>query len=432
MKTKYKLIFMTIFLLMTAMNCFSAEAESFTVNDLKVIFKQNTSTDIVAASMYLRGGVMNISPDQAGIENLALIVAQKATKRFAKDELNARLEKMNSQITSTSNPDFSSLNLQCVKQNLKNSWEIFTDILLNPAFNEEDVDLERQRLISNIKQTKDNPDGYLTQILRQGFYVNHPYATDVDGTIETVSVFSADDLRSHLQSRIKTSHMLLVVVGNTTRAELQRLVENSFSAIEVGNYKQQLPALTDFDESSIKVVNRELPTSYIRAYFPAPAYGSEESYAMGIACSILRDRLFEEVRTKRGLSYAPAAGYGNSFSNYGYIYVTTVKPDMTIKVMINELDRIKNEQVSEKELNNKLNVFITAYYLANETNQSQANLLARMELSTAGYEAAPKFIEFCKSVTPQIIQATCQKYIENLQFVLLGNPATLAVNNFMY
>jgi len=77
---------------------------------------------------------------------------------------------------------------------------------------------------------------------------------------------------------------------------------------------------------SIKIVRRELPTNYIMGCYSAPRFGSAESYPMILAESILEDRLFEEVRTKRSLSYAPAAGLGRLFTNYGLIYVTAVRP----------------------------------------------------------------------------------------------------------
>lgn len=432
MTQRTKLVLLILFGLLFSISLNAQEVQSFEVNGLKVIFKQNTSNDIVSANMYFKGGVTNLTEKQAGLEAITLDVSSKATKNYPKDKLNAALERMNSQINSSSNDDFSSVSLLCVKQNFDESWKIFTDVILNPSFNEEDLNLEREKLISAVKQVNDNPDALLQKEVSHEFYVDHPYSIEVNGTEETLSSFTTGDLKAYHSGMLETSRMLLVVVGNTTLSDLKSMVNNSFGSIKKGSYVTKMPPEVEMSEPSLKVVYRELPTNYIQGTYSAPERGTDEGYTMLIASSILRDRVFEEVRTKRSLSYAPAAFYRASFSNYGAIYVTAVNPDTTIKVMINELQKMKDEPISEKELTNKIRQFLTGYYMGNETNQSQANGLAFYELAGIGYKQAVKFIDNVNKVTAADIQKAAQKYMKNLQFVLIGNPKELEVSSFMY
>jgi predicted Zn-dependent peptidase len=226
--------------------------------------------------------------------------------------------------------------------------------------------------------------------------------------------------------------MLLVVVGNTSLEELEPMVANAFGSLPKGIFEMKMPPSTSFSEPSIKIVHRELPTNYIQGSYSAPMRTTADGYTMNITSSILRDRVWEEVRTKRSLSYAPTSRYGNSLSNYAAIYVTAVDADSTVKVMINELQKLKDELIPARELENKKRQFITFYYLGNETNQSQAGVLTRFELSGAGYEEADRFIEKLMKVTPGDIQSVANKYMSNLQFVLIGNPESLEIKNFMY
>jgi zinc protease len=407
-------------------------AETFSVNGLKVIFVPNKANDIIAANIYFRGGSATLNMNQAGIEDLALRVARLATKNFPKEKLNAELEAMDTRVFSAAGRDYSNLSMQCVAQNFTRSWTIFTDMLLNPSFDSADVELERAQALSAIRQSKDNPDQYLVSLAMEAFYVNHPYSVDPSGTVETMTSFSGKDLRSFLRTRVVTSGMLLVVVGNTSRGDLEKMVTDSFGTLPRGIYQPSLPPAVSFQAPSVKVVRRDLPTNYITGYYPAPPVGSDESFAMILAESVLRYRLFEEVRTKRSLSYAPAAGLGNVFTNYGTIYVTAVKPDTTVTVMLNEVKKLQNEPVSEKILNDQRNGYITVYYLNTETNASQAEFLARYELSGAGYIKAENYLENIRKVTPEAIQKVCQKYMHNFQFVLLGNPGELKLATFAY
>ncbi len=426
-----KSIALTI-VLAAAVTLTAAEPVSFEVNGLKVIFKPNRANDIVAAHMYFRGGVSRLNPDLAGIENFALITAQKATKNFPKETLSSRLERMNSKISSTSAKDYSSLKMLSVRQNFRDTWEIFADIMNNPKFDPNDVELERQKLISAIKQSKDDPDSYQSELADQTYYAGHPYAIPVDGTVQSVASFSAEDLKNYLQGRMETSQLLLVVVGNTSKEEIEALVQKSFGQLPQGNYTAEPLPQVRHQEPSLRIVERDIPTNYILGQFPVPGIGQPGRYAALMAGSILRDHMWEEVRTKRGLSYAPSAGTSGRFSSFGYIYVTAVDADSTIKVMINELKKIKEEGVSEKDLQDKINQYITRVYMAMETNSAQADRLAIYELSGQGYAAAESFITDLKKVTPAEIQQLCQENINNLQFVLIGNPQTLMVKNFMF
>lgn len=411
---------------------FAQDIQSFDVNGLKVIFKGNSANDIISTNLYFKGGVTNLNQDQAGLESLTLTVAIDASENYPKDMLNAELESMNTILTTGSNFDYSSINLLCVKQNFEKSWDIFSDVVLNPTFDEQDLTLERERQIAAVKQVNDNPDALLQKVVNNEFYTDQPYSIEVSGTENTLSSFTVNNLKNYYSKLLNTSQMLLVVVGNTTKDQLGSMVKNSFGNIPKGNYVPHRPPMVVNAEPSVKIVYRELPTNYIQGSYAAPERGTAEGYYMLIANSILRDRLWEEVRTKRSLSYAPSSFYRANFSNYGAIYVTAVEPDTTVKVMIHELQRMKDEPIPEKELQNKIRQFLTFYYLGNETNQSQANGLASYELAGFGYKEAANFINNLNKVTAADIQSVAQKYMKNLQFVLIGNPAELEIKSYMY
>ena len=411
---------------------FAQQTESFTVNGLKVIFKENTSTDIVAAQMYFKGGVALLEPSDAGLESLTLQTATDASKNYPRDILSSKLASMNSQLSASSGLDFSSINLLCVKQYFDDSWKIFSDVIVSPSFTDEDFQLEREQQINAVKQSQDDPDSYLNHLADDAFYNNHPYRVEVYGNEATLNSFSQEQLKEYYKTRLQSSGMLLVVVGNISKEEIEKRVKESFGNIPVGNFVQpQLPEV-EHSETTLKVVDRNLPTVYMEGVFPAPAFASKDYYPMRVATSILYDKLYEQVRTKRSLSYAPASWTNASFSNSGVIYVTTVYPDSTINIMLNEVNKMKEDTISARELANKVNGFITGYYMRNETFSQQAGLLARYELSGAGYKDADRYLNFVKKVTPDDIQRVCKEYIKNLQYVLIGNPASLEIKDFVY
>jgi zinc protease len=400
-------------------------AEEFTVHGLKVLLKKNTANQVISANLYIRGGVFNLSPEIAGIEPFLYNVALKGTKRYPKELINAELARMGAQIGGSATRDYSGVSLRCIKPHFDKSWDIFVDVLLNPTLDPKEVELSREQVLTGIRQRKDSPDSHLRVIGDSLFFAGHPYALDPSGTEESVSKITADQMRQFLKDNLVTSKLLLVVVGDVGRADLQKKVAEAFGNLPVGNYKPKFPTPVKHASSSLVVQSQQLPTNYIIGYFPAPSIRDGDFYPMSMAMSILQQRVFEEVRTKRNLSYAPSAFYQNMFANCANLYVTAVQPDTTLKVMLGEVKRLQNELISAKELRDKIMVFLTTYYLQNETNATQASFLARYDLSGVGWEESDKFVENMKKVTPEQIRDVAQKYIGKIQFAVIGDPAKI-------
>jgi len=136
----------------------------------------------------------------------------------------------------------------------------------------------------------------------------------------------------------------------------------------------------------------------------------------------LQTRVWEEVRTKRNLSYAPSAGYRPARNSTSYLYVTTTQPDTAIKVMFAEVDRLKTQPLTEKELHDLRMMYLTRFYLTEETVAAQRSMLADYELVGRGIKEADRFLEKINAVTAEDIQRVAKTYLKNYQFTYLGDP----------
>lgn len=403
----------------------AALVTEFDVNGLKVLVKRRQSAPTVAAGLFIRGGAQNITDKNAGIENLMLDVATDGSKKFPREALRRELARTGSSVGSSVSNDYSVLSMVSTRQNFDRSWEVFTDIVLNPAFAADDLELTRGRILTALRDDEDNPDGFLQVLQDRVIYAKHPYSNDVRGTLETISRFTAADLRAYHQKVMQTSQLLLVVVGDLDAKELQKRIADSFGKLPRGDYKAQpLPAL-NFAEPTLDITSRTLPTNYIQGVFDAPALSNSDYYAMRVATSLLRERVFEEVRVKRNLSYAPSADINSLASNTANIYVTAVDANQAISVMLNEINDLKQETVSSDEMSGVTGQFLTTYYLGQETNVAQAGELARYELTGGGWRNSFEFLNRVREVKAGDVQRVAQKYMKNLRFIVLGNPSAI-------
>jgi zinc protease len=229
---------------------------------------------------------------------------------------------------------------------------------------------------------------------------------------------------------LQTSRLLLVIVGDLDPAQVRTAVTSAFGKLPRGEYKADPVPQLSFTTSTVEVTPRGLPTNYIQGFFTAPPLTSPDIYAMRVASAILRDRIFEEVRVKRNLSYAPSAFLNSQGANVGGLYVTAVDANQAVKAMLDEIARLQHEQVSAEDIEGVVAQFLTSYYMGQETNAAQAGELAQYELIGGGWRNSIEFIDRVKSVTPADVRSVSQKYMRNLRFVVLGDPQRIDSNVF--
>lgn len=397
----------------------------FDVNGLKVIVKRRPGAPTVSAGLFVRGGVRNITAQNAGIENLTLSVAAEASKKFPRDILRKELARTASSIGAGSNEDFSVISLSSTRQNFDRTWEIFTDAAMHPSFTAEDFTLVRERILTGLRNQSVSPDSFLDVLQNRVVYANHPYANDPNGTVETVSKFKPEDVRAYHQKMMQTSRLLLVVVGDVDPTVLQKRVTESLGKLPRGDYKETPLTPLVFDKPTLDITERAVQTNYVKGIFDAPSLANPDYYAMRVAITLLQSRVNQEVRVKRQLSYAPNAEMSDNAANTANIYVTAVDANQAVSVMLNEIENMKRQPPADESFDGLPGFFLTTYYVRQETNAAQVAELARYELIGGGWRNSLAFLDKIREVKPEDVQRVAQKYMKNLRFVVIGNPTAI-------
>jgi zinc protease len=402
----------------------------FDVNGLKVLVKRREGSLTVVAGLFIKGGARNVTAANAGIEPLMLDVSSEASANFPRERMRSDLARMGASISYGVNYDYSVLTLGTTRSNFDRSWEIFTDVIFRPTFDPQDVERVRGRQVLSLKDDVDTPDSYLQVLQARVAYAGHPYLNDPRGKAETVARLTADDLRRYHSEMMQTSRLLLVIVGDLDPQALRQRITASFSKLPRGNYRPgPLPELS-FPASSVEVTPRSLPTNYIQGVFTAPNLATPDVYPMRIASAILQNRVYLEVRSKRNLSYAPDAFLWSQGSNLGGIYVTSAYTNESVRLMLDEIERLQREPVTPEELKGSVQQFLTRYYLGQETNAAQAGELAQAEILGGGWRNSTLFMDRLNAVTAADVQRVAQKYMRHIRFVVLGDPKSVDTKVF--
>lgn len=393
----------------------------FEVNGIPVILRRVTANSVVAANLYLLGGVRQLTPSTQGIELLLLEASDWGTKKYPRDLLRTKMARMGSAIGVGAGVDWTSVGLRSTAQNFDSTWTILADRIMAPRLDSTDVERVREQFLTGVRQRKDSPDALLDFLADSIAFAGHPYALEPAGTEESLSSLTLSELRSYQQQQMVTSRMALVVVGNISQSKLERLLRETLGRLPRGNYKWTLPEAPQDLPGAYVIAERRLPTNYLQGYFHGPAADSRDYPALQLACAVLSGRLFVEVRQRRNLSYAVNAPFVERAFSMGGLYVTTTQPDQVLLLMQQQIRALQDGQITEDGLERLVQQFIVTYFLDNETNADQANMLARAEFYQGDYRKASQFVERLRSVTPEEIQKAARKYMTNIRWAYVGD-----------
>src|SRR5262249_13411169 len=227
------------------------------------------------------------------------------------------------------------------------------------------------------------------------------------------------------QQTLQTSRMLLVVVGDLDAKLLQQKVESAFGNVPRGNYNNEPVPNLSFTQPTVQVTARELPINFVKGVYAAPPLTSPDIYPLRVATSVLEQRVFDEVRVRRSLSYAPDAFLESQGANVGGIEFTSVDPNQTVSIMLGEIVRLQTVETRPDEIRAIAQQFLTKSYLQEEASAAQAGVLAQYELIGGGWRNSADVLQKLRAVTPADVRRVASTYMRNLQFVVVGNPRAI-------
>lgn len=403
----------------------------FEVAGIPVILRQVTANNVVAANLYLLGGVRQLTPETQGIETLMLEATEYGTRKYPKNVLRQKMARLGSAIAVSPGIDWTTIGVRATTNGFDSTWTIMADRLAAPLLMQADVDLVKDQLLEAIKGRTDSPDALLDHLADSVTYAGSPYALDPVGTEQSLTKLTVADLKKYQAEQIVTSRMMLVVVGNISRTRIEKLVREGLGRLPKGTYAWSAPADLPSAPYSPAIAKRPLPTNYMQGTFRGPRATSKEYSALRLACAVLSGRLFTEARARQNLTYSINAPFIERAQSMGGLYVTTTQPNAVLMIMQKEMTALKEGTISEDGLERLVQQFIVTYSLDNETNADQANLLARAELYQGDYKRAAHFVQELREVTPKDIQNAAVKYMSNIRWAYVGDPAkvTMALLN---
>jgi zinc protease len=417
-----KRILVNIYILFIAVSVSAqSKATSFDVAGIKVIFKP-TQKEVVNVSMYYRGGVANYPAAMAGIEHLALAAtAECGTKKYDKDVFKDREDAYGVEVSGSSGYDSGNISMNCISRFFDQGWDLFAEAVKNPVFDAREMDLLKEKMISGIKQSESDPDEHIEQLTINHTFAGTFYGTNPLGTEQSIARFSDAQVKDYYFNQLlNKNRMFIVVVGKISKEEVIKRITASFASLPAKPYTPAVYARPATSSDKVFIEERALATNYITGSINAPAVSSNDYLPYRLAISVLSNRLFREIRTKRNLSYAPYAHSVNRLMPYSVMYVSTTDPKAAVEIMVEVLKDLKETGFSEDELASGKSGFITNNYMKEESTGAIAASLGAAEI-LGDWRIADETAERITKVNLVEMNSVLKKYVNSIRWTYLGD-----------
>ncbi|MEK7469209.1 MAG: pitrilysin family protein [Planctomycetota bacterium] len=400
---------------------FEPHIEEFTLeNGLRVVFRRNPNAPSFAFTMTFMAGSRLEEAGKPGVANLAGEMLLRGTTNRSAAQLAEEINATGGTFKVQGGRNTVLLNAEMLTQDFAKALELAADVLMNPAFDAGELDNIKRLALAQLDSTMRSARGATTLRLLKAMYGEHPYGRFPLGTEESIRAISPGDLRAFHGRFVHAGNGVIAVVGNLEPAAVKAALAKALGGLRKSDEK--LPAVAPPGElksgwsGDVNDPTKNMGVALLG--FPTVAMHEADRWPLQVIEKVMGGmggRVWDAVREKRNLAYNAWASnltmYERGYFEFG-AQVQLDNLDPTVKVLKEEIRRIREEEVTAEELVRAKNGVIGELLIDLQKNSAQSQQLA---LDTI-YGLGPKFVFDAPSkverLTAADIQAAARKYLD--------------------
>jgi predicted Zn-dependent peptidase len=339
----------------------------------------------VSIGVWLARGSRHESDEQSGIAHFVEHMLFKGTATRTAEDIAQTVDSIGGQMDAFTAKEYASYYFKVLDEHLPLAVEVLADIVMNPAFTEDDIAREKRVVQEEIKMVEDTPDDLVHELFTENLWPGHPLGRPILGTADTVEALTQDGLRRYFTDVYSAPNLIVSAVGNIEHERVKDLVERAFERLHSTHAPLQEAPPRVVPTTLIR--NKDLEQSHVCLGTGSYRQDHDERYSSYVLNTVLggsmSSRLFQNVREKRGLAYAVFSGlsaYRDAGSMTIYAGCANNAVGELIDVVIGELRRIKDEPLPESELRRAKDHLKGSLMLNLESTSSRMSHLARQEI----------------------------------------------------
>lgn len=401
-------------------------------NGMVLLLSEKHEIPMVTVSMAIKAGDMVEPGDKAGLASLTASLLMQGTKKRTANQISREIDFIGGSLSISGGSDFASASLRVLKKDIKTGFDLLSDALMNPVFDQKELDRKVKETLAEIQRQKEEPEVIAGEAFSKAVFGKHPYGRTNEDTAAYLPKLKREDLLNFYSQRYGPNNAIIAVVGDVTEQEVLSLVKDYFK--EWKRVDQAAPgfiAPPEIKKTVVKKMNKDITQANIAMGHLGIKRENPDYYAVMIMNYILggggfTSRLMDNIRDNRGLAYDVHSSFSAQKEPGAFrVWVQTKNESANeaIAEIYKELKRMRAEPVSENELSDAKAYLTGSFALRMDTSAKIAGMLTSIEIFSLGLDYPDKYPALINAVTNEDILRVAKKYIDpdRMDIVVLGN-----------
>ncbi len=394
-------------------------------NGLVWLFSEQRSLPLVNVSLKIKGGALRDPPGKA---NLTAVLLPQGTKKRSATQIAQEADFLGAKLRAGGSDDFITVSLTVLKKDLEAGLDLLKDIVLNPAFSQEEVKRKVTQIKASFKTDEDDPGIVASRAFHRHLFGKNPYAYPPKGTPEGLAAIEPKDLVEFHGKYFRPNNTILTIVGDLSQEEARGWVTKTF-----GDWKAApLPELRVPPPPPLKtiekiIIDKNITQANILWGHLGISRSNPDFYALQVLNYILggggfSSRLLNTIREERGLAYSVGSSFDAGLEPGAFAVSLETKnqsAEEAVAQIIREVDRVRKQPVSSSELEEAKSYLIGSFPSKMDSVAKRASLMAYVEFYGLGLDYPWRYPSIIKDLTPSDLQKAAEKYLHPDRFLLV-------------
>jgi zinc protease len=427
------LIFLLVFLCLrvNAVSAMPPVQRTVLLNGLILLVCEERSLPFVTIQFLINSGSWKDPQGEEGLSYLAARGLLLGTTKHKVTTIHEELDFMGASLSSSSGRDYATLSLQVLKKDLDKGWNLFMEVLTQSTFPVEEIKREVEKTLAAIQSAEDQPDEVAEKEFQKSLFLNSPYGHPVEGTKESLPHITQEAIVGFYRSYYHPNNAILTIVGDISTEEVKTKLLPSLAKWPMAEIPKT-PFKTSFAKEPKTVkIDRGITQANIIIGHAGVSRDNPDYYALVVMNYLLggggfSSRMVEEIRNKRGLAYSVASFFDTGKYPGSFQIVLQTKNSSAreaIALSVQEMEQIRKELISEKELDGAKKYLIGSFPMRLNTQGKLTNFLTQVEYYGLGLDYPEKYPSLIQSITREEVLRVAQKYLhpKNTILVIVAN-----------
>ncbi|GHG18831.1 M16 family metallopeptidase [Paracoccus aerius] len=399
---------------------------------IKAWLVEDETIPFVAIQFSFKGGASLDAEGKRGAINLMTATLEEGAGSRDSVAFAQAVENLGAQYSFDVGDDSLTVGMRALTENRDEAAALLAEALTKPRFDDAAIERVRAQVQSIIRAEATDPQAIAAKEMSRQAWGDHPYATSINGTQESVAGLTRQDLVAAKNRVLARDRVVVGAAGDITPEELGLLLDAVLGGLpEQGT--APLPEPADLQlTGGVTVIDWDSPQTVVSFAGPGIAINDPDYFAAFVANHILggggfSSRLMEEIREKRGLTY----GVGTSLATgvYGQTWQggmagSNATTGQAVDLIRAEWDRMAQGGVTDRELTDAKTYLTGEYPLRFDGNGSIAGILAGMQLIGFPIDYVNTRNAKVEAVTAEDVKRVAERLLDadDLRFVLVGRP----------